>query len=437
MLYSLCITLSYLLSIAKQKLSPLSATLLNSAFIQGCELDDYHHEAPLHSESVILPVVLAAAESRYQPLSQCQPSPAPIPISGRTLLLAAIVGFETGPRVGRALYGTELLSQGWHCGTVFAHPAAAASASKILGLDVSQTESAIGIACTQGCGLMSSQYGSMVKRMQHGFAARNGLLGAFLAGGGYGGIRRVLETRYGGFLAMFSKGNGRPPPGYVAEEVTRGLGETWDTAEIRVKTHACVGGAYGVIECIEHLQKQSGDQLNDLQAIKEIKLEVSRPLIGHCGWKAERPITSTGAQMNIGYIAAVQLVDRQVLVEQFTESNLDRDAVWELTGKATVVHNERFDRLTYEMGAVVTIEFNDGRPNLQEVVDKPRGMDPPVTNEEIIEKYRKLTISLLSGDRQKAIEDMVLNLEKLQDITELTRLLSAPFQSDLLAEPKS
>lgn len=35
-----------------RKLPPLSAALLNSTFIQGFELDDYHSKAPLHSNSL-------------------------------------------------------------------------------------------------------------------------------------------------------------------------------------------------------------------------------------------------------------------------------------------------------------------------------------------------------------------------------------------------
>ena len=37
------------------KLSPLAAAALNSTFIQGFELDDYHSAAPLHSNALLLP----------------------------------------------------------------------------------------------------------------------------------------------------------------------------------------------------------------------------------------------------------------------------------------------------------------------------------------------------------------------------------------------
>lgn len=85
--------------------SPLSAAMLNSSFIQGFELDDYHPIAPLHSNSLVLPAMLAAASHIGH-------------VPGRRLLLGAILGYETGPRVGPALGGLEMLSRGWHSGTV-------------------------------------------------------------------------------------------------------------------------------------------------------------------------------------------------------------------------------------------------------------------------------------------------------------------------------
>lgn len=40
-------------------------------------------------------------------------------VTGRDLLLAAVAGFETGPRAGLALYGPDMLTRGWHSGPIF------------------------------------------------------------------------------------------------------------------------------------------------------------------------------------------------------------------------------------------------------------------------------------------------------------------------------
>src|SRR3984893_16321154 len=167
-----------------------SAAMLNSSFIQGFELDDYHPLAPLHSNCLVMPAMLAATPQMGR-------------VSGARFLLGAILGYETGPRVGQALGGLEMISRGWHSGVVFGTLSAAASAGTLYGLDAAGFEDALGMAATQSCGLMSAQFESMVKRMQHGFASRNGLTAAALAASGYVGIKRVFQRDYGGWRGRF------------------------------------------------------------------------------------------------------------------------------------------------------------------------------------------------------------------------------------------
>ena len=74
------------------------------------------------------------------------------------MLLGAILGYETGPRVGLALGGLDMLSRGWHSGVVFGPLAAAASVGCLYGLDAAAFEDALGIGATQSGGLMSAQF---------------------------------------------------------------------------------------------------------------------------------------------------------------------------------------------------------------------------------------------------------------------------------------
>jgi aconitate decarboxylase len=83
--------------------------MLNSSFIQGIELDDYH-PAALHSNSLILPAILAAAPHAGQ-------------VSEARFLPGAILGYETGPRVGQALGGLDMISWGLAFGRGVRHPA--------------------------------------------------------------------------------------------------------------------------------------------------------------------------------------------------------------------------------------------------------------------------------------------------------------------------
>jgi 2-methylcitrate dehydratase PrpD len=61
----------------------------------------------------------------------------------------------------------------------------------------------------------------------------------------------------------------------------------------------------------------------------------------------------------------------------------------------------------------------------ERVVAHPRGTgDRVLSDADIVAKYRSLTASVINSDRQAAIEKMVLSLESLDDISELTALLT-------------
>lgn len=269
---------------------------------------------------------------------------------------------------------------------------------------------------------MSAQYEGMIKRMQHAFAARNGLFGALLARSGYVGIGKVFERPYGGFLSMFTQGSPKTPK-YQEQEVVKQLGEFWHTTVIRTKMHACVGGAHGLIEAVAALQQREAEKMARHDSISHINIRLSHPVFAHDGWKATRPLTATGAQMSAGYICAVQLVDGQVLLSQFADSKLDRDEVWKLADRIDCEHGPEFDHITRGCGAHVTVRFDDGSV-LEEIIDQPRGFDPPLSNEEIHAKWRKLTDGIVEPTRRDRIEECVLNLEALEDVGELSGALS-------------
>src|SRR5271167_5034015 len=278
-----------------------SAAMLNSSFIQGFELDDYHPLAPLHSNSLVMPAMLAAAPHVGR-------------VSGARFLLGAILGYETGPRVGQALGGLEMISRGWHSGVVFGTLSAAASAGIIYGLDAAGFEDALGMAATQSCGLMSAQFESMVKRMQHGFASRNGLTAAALAAAGYTGIKRVFERQYGGYLATFGQGHDTD-----ASAIYAGLGSVWETQRIAVKAYAAMGLLHAAIDAALKLRATGEAAIDE---IARIDIVMSEAPYSHGGWQATRPLTTIGAQMNVAYAVAVALLDGSVLIDQFSQRRI-------------------------------------------------------------------------------------------------------------------
>jgi aconitate decarboxylase len=382
------------------------AALLNGTFIQGFELDDYHPQAPLHSAAVVIPALLACADKRKG-------------VSGAEFLRGAIAGFEVGPRVGRALHGGQMLSRGWHSGSVFGTHAAAAAAGSLLRLDPARFEDALGLAGTQSAGLMAAQFEAMCKRMHHGFSARNGLYSAFLAAGGYTGIKRVFEREYGGFLSTF--GEGHDPD---ATQIADALGARWETEQIVIKPYAAMGGLHAPLDALFEIgakRKLVADE------IERIEIDLSHVVFHHGWWVLERPLTPIGAQMNIAYALAVAVLDGAAMVQQFSPARIDRDDVWALIPRIVARHEPEFDTGGREgrFRTRLRVKFRDGT-ELEVARAASRAVQQPQSNAEIVEKFRILTDGLITKERQTAIERAIAGLEELADIDALTRLLAPP-----------
>jgi 2-methylcitrate dehydratase PrpD len=386
-----------------------AAAVLNGTFIQGFELDDFHPLAPLHSGSLLIPALVSTASARPEKTK---------PIRGAELLLAAIAGFEVGPRVGYTLHGTQMLDRGWHSGPVFGTHSAAMASGKLRGLPPAQLEDALGLAGTQSAGLMAAQFEAMSKRMHHGLAARNGFYAAGLAAAGYTGIKRVFEREYGGFLSVF--GEGHDPD---ASLLTGQLGRRWETTIIMVKSYAAMGGLHGAIDAARQLQSSIPPE-----DISKIDITVGETVYKHGWWLPERPLTPIGAQMNIGYATAAALLDGNVLPEQFTPARLDSDDIWSLIAATTLHLDESLAHadITQKFRTDVAVTTRDGAVHHARV-DQPHGAPTdPVTNAELVAKFHSLADRVTSRGRADAIERAVVGLDDLDDVDYLIDLLAAP-----------
>lgn len=178
------------------------------------------------------------------------------------------------------------------------------------------------------------------------------------------------------------------------------------------------------IDCIRALQEKHADQLKDLNAIASIKLDMTEAAFHHGGFEVKRPVAATGAQMSCAYTAATQLVDGQVLPSQFRHDQLERDDVWNLVAKTKCFHARDLgeDRYTQR----VTITLNDGTV-LTVTLPGPRSVSPGLSNDEILEKWRRLTQGLVDNERRDKIEKLVLDIENVEDVDVLNQLMAAPF----------
>jgi len=386
------------------RLSSPHAALANGTAVQGFELDDVHREGALHVGAVTLPALIAVAESHD--------------LTGREFLAAAVAGYEIGPRVGKCM-GQEHLGQGWHSGATVGVYSAAAGAARGLRLSAGQTVHALGIAGTQSAGLMAAQYGAMVKRMHAGRAAQSGLYAALLAAAGFTGIVDVFEAPYGGFCTTFSRSQDR----FDLAALSAGLGERFETMRISLKFYSCVASNHTTLDAIRAIR---GRRSFTLDEIDKIVVHGSQVTVDHVGW-AYQPQGLTSAQLNLPFCVATLLIEGDVFVDQFKPAAVDDRARIALSHKVSVLHDPAITALGAAFRHKVRVEMHFRGGSIEtETREAPRGSEQSfATQNEIVEKFFKLTRHAMGKTQQAALVDAVLDLEKLPDSRRLAELMAA------------
>jgi 2-methylcitrate dehydratase PrpD len=174
--------------------SAQDASLYNGTIAHALDYDDTNHPAYAHPSAVIVPALFALA-----PLCDAH---------GDDVVTAYIVGFEAFGKLGRAM-NTQHYKRGWHATGTFGALAAALAAGRLLRLTEPQMVMALGIAASSASGLRAN-FGSMVKPLHAGYAARNGVLAALLAREGFDASGDSMDHAYG-YLSVFNAGIGFDP----------------------------------------------------------------------------------------------------------------------------------------------------------------------------------------------------------------------------------
>ncbi len=387
------------------RLSAPHAALANGTQVQGFELDDVHRAGVLHVGAVVLPALVAIAETRG-------------PLSGRDFLAAAVAGYEIGPRVGLCM-GPEHIAQGWHSGATVGVFAAAAASARALHLDEGRTVHALGIAGTQAAGLMAAQYGSMVKRMHAGRAAQSGLYGALLAAEGFTGIANVFESPYGGFCTTFSRSQDR----FDLAQLSAGLGSAWQTMGVALKFYSCVGSNHTTLDALRSMQAQHPFGARDVESIV---VHGSHATVEHVGWPYV-PQGLTSAQLNLSYCVATFLIEGDCFVEQFTEDKVADPARMALARRVEVVHDPAITArgAAFRHAVRVEVRLADGT-RLEASVAAPRGSEARfAADADVFAKFDKLAARALSQKQRRALREAVMGIDELADAGEIARHLVA------------
>ena len=378
--------------IGKRRYSPPTAAMANGAAAHALDFDDQHDPARVHTSCVVLPTLLATAEDIGG-------------ISGKDFLLAYAIGAELHARLGLACYNS--LGKGWHPTMIFGTVAAGVAAGKLLKLDANGLANALGMAFHQTSGsAQSMRDGVLSKRLGPGFAARNAVMGAFLAADGLTSTRATLEGNAGMF-ALYERNEVK------AEMLTDGLGDDWRVAEYSFKPYPCC-------RC-NHTPIGIGIELHD-KGIRPADVAAIEVGMGNVNWltvgapydPARNEVVH--AQFNTAYSFARALSDGKVDLHSYRKPAITDSGIAALTAITQVVDDPAIAptaieparvKLTLKSGKVIELKRDTIKGSPQD----------PMSNAEMRAKVRSclefgLGASAAEVDR---LADVIATLEQSND----------------------
>jgi 2-methylcitrate dehydratase PrpD len=375
------------------------SSLINGAFSHGFELDDTHSGSLLHPGAVIIPAAMSCAEKE-----RC---------SGKKLIEAIILGYETVCRIGMAV-ADRIPETGFHPPGVFGPFGSASAVGKIIGLGVGGLANALGIAGSQCGGLMEFLgEGSMTKRFHAGRAAQSGLMSAYLAREGFTGPTTILEGKSGFFKTYFNLKSG-------FEDAFRDLGKEYVIASVGFKPYACCRILHPGMEAVIDIKRENRLLQEDVdkivvgghRAIVEVERQVAIPR------------NELQAQMTIPYPIAVAFIEEKAGFKEFQEEFIKRADIKQLAQRVTTELDSEIDALfPKRFASRVTVFTRDGK-QITKMIEFPKGEpENPMSESEIEEKFMNLSTTVLSKKTANKVIESVYTIDELRDVSKFCALL--------------
>ena len=370
------------------RLDIMLAALMNGTTSHTFDFDDTHLKTVIHPSGPVASAILALAERK--------------PVTGDAFLHAFILGVEAECRIGNAVYPSHY-DVGWHITATTGVFGAAAAAGRLLGLSEQQMVWALGIAATQSSGLRE-MFGTMVKPMHPGNAARNGLLAALLASKNFTSAEQGIEGRRGFANVLATQRN------YA--EITERLGDTWEISLNTYKPYACGIVEHPIIDGCIQLRNE-----HDLKAgdIESISLRVHPLVLELTGKKA--PQAGLEGKFSVYHSAAVGVICGAAGEAQYSDELVRDPRVIALRDKVTAA----VETGVHEDQAHIAIRLKGGKTFEKFVEHAVGSLDRPLSDADLETKFRGLAEGILSRAEADKLIRLCWDVGKLKDVGEVAR----------------
>ena len=378
------------------KTSALNAALANGTAAHAMDFD---HSFTLMGQPTapIIPAIFALGEA--------------LGVSGGQIIEAYVVAFEVTAKLVHSL--SETSHGGWHAPSSLGSFGASAACAKLLGLNSSQVEMALGMAASMASGVVAN-FGTMTKPLHVGLGARNGVLAAKLAAGGYTANAKAIESGFG-FYQIFH------PDTAIQEKPIGELGQSYALLSdgIRIKPYPCGGLTHQVIDSMLEFRAKHG---LTPEMVESVDVDVVKHTFDRIVFRV--PQNGIQGKFCMPYLVARALIDGKVSLHAFTDTAVRDPHVLKLAERVQM----RLDTNLKKSDSAgrpcrVTVRTRDGQTYSREAQHAKGGPEFPMTEDELRGKFTECARQALDERSTRRALEAIESLETLEDVGPLCQLL--------------
>jgi 2-methylcitrate dehydratase len=305
----------------------------------------------------------------------------------------------------------------WHHATL-TQIASPLVSGKILDLSEEQMVHAIGISACHNLTLGAVTAGNltMMKNTVDPFSTQSGIFAALLAQKGYKGPAHVIDGKEG--LAETLSNNE-----FNFNVLTDDLGDSFRITRCSMKAFPTEALTHSPISAVIKIMKANQIDKKDIGQVTIRTVARAADILSDPS--KYDPRTRETADHSLPYCLAATIVDGTVTPESFKEDKILDPELRSYLKKIKVVADPDYEKTFPELKkAGVEIKTVNGN-SFQLEVDYPLGdYREPMDDDTLFAKFDSMVTPETGKEKRDKLVEMILNLEKLDDISNLTNLLA-------------
>jgi 2-methylcitrate dehydratase PrpD len=379
---------------SRKGLPPLLSAFMDGMAGTTLEIDEGNQFARGHPAIHVVPAILAMSRLRR--------------VTGREAVVATVLGYEIGARIGIA----SKLKVTMHPHGVWGTVGAAVACARLDKAKAAEFTEVINIAANLG--LTTSRRtmleGATVRNSYAGFSNMLGMMAWQMAKSGVTGERDGVGSVFGGIAA----------DDFRPAEMTQDLGKRWEVARNYFKRHAACRYTHGALDALQIIIGKIGRPVAP-DEVKSLKVETYV-------WAAQldnaEPSSMLAAKFSLPFALATTIAHGSASLDAFRDSARTDPAILSLASRVTVDEDPALTaRLPGLRPARVTLALHDGQSFSHEVLTNRGDSEDPYSAGEVIAKFRQCAVPVIGQDPAGELETAILSIEATADLRPLLKLM--------------